>query len=326
MIKRIIISFIAVILLHNFASPQQNIDIGIFKSTISGEVDVKLKPDFIITGSILTNVQFTVRWDSSANVSINPSSIPPYLINPQGAAVNHNGYMYQTFASSPNCTLNWNSGQEYVVLSFTHSNCVEFELVQDTWTQANNGDFYTELLGVDHTGVFYHPVTEIIPVVYLGKDTSICVYNNLELDAGNPGSGFLWSNGETTQKISVDASSLGVGAYNYGVTVTAQNGCTASDSRLVIIDPCTGMNDIKPNNIDIFPNPTNGEIFINTADKSNSFQIKIFDLCGIIVSGNIYANNLDKHTLDLSNLSPGVYLLKLSCNEFSCSERIVLMN
>ncbi len=181
--KRIIQYTLVWFLIPCLAFAQQNIDIGIFKSTTAGEVEIKLRPNFSITNNFLTNVQFTVRWDSSANVSVTPASIPPYLITPQGAAVYHNGYIYQIFASSSNAALNWNSGQEYMVLSFSYSDCVEFELVKDAWTQANNGDFYIELLGFDHTGVFYNLKTNILPKVNLGKDTIICVYNTLEPNA-----------------------------------------------------------------------------------------------------------------------------------------------
>jgi len=325
--KRTIHYIFVLFLIPCIAFTQPNIDIGIFESTTAGEVEVKLKPGSNISNSFLTNVQFTVRWDSSANVAIVPSSISPYLITPQGTAINHNGYVYQIFASSPNCALNWNSGQEYVVLSFTYSGCVEFEVAQDNWTQTNNGDYYVELLGVDHTGMFYHAVTNIIPFVDLGKDTTICVYQTVELDAANPGSFFMWSSGETTQKIVVDSASHIPGSYLYSVTVTNQYGCSSADTILIIVDPCTGMNVLKQDNIDIFPNPTYGEIFIDTANKSGSMQVHVFDLCGIEVGEhNIYANNLDKQTLDLSSLSAGIYLLKLSCNDFSYSERIILMN
>lgn len=305
---------------------QQKIDIGVFESSTNGVVEVRLKPDFTISSNFLTNVQFTVRWDSASNVTINSTSIPPYLIDPQGSPLFYNGYYYQIFASSPNCALNWTSGQEYVVLSFTHSGCVDFELLNDSWTQANNGDFYVELLGIDHTGIFYQKITDIIPDVYLGKDTSICVYQNIELDAGNQGAAYLWSNGETTQKIIVDGATIGVGAYNYGVTVTAQNGCSASDSRLVIVDPCTGLNDVKKNNINIYPNPSQGEIYIDTANKTGSYILNVINICGTEIRNFNFMAERYPYILDLSQLTAGLYFLKLSCGDSYYLNRIVLLN
>lgn len=67
------------------------------------------------------------------------------------------------------------------------------------------------------------------PVIALGADFSACV--NTLLDAGNPGASYLWSNGDTTQTVSVTAS----GTYN--VMVTDSNNCSASDTVAVVINP-----------------------------------------------------------------------------------------
>lgn len=65
-----------------------------------------------------------------------------------------------------------------------------------------------------------------LPVVNL-SNLFICAGVSSTLNAGNPGSTYLWSNGQTTQSVSV--SSAGI----YAVTVTNQFGCTAGDSSIV---------------------------------------------------------------------------------------------
>ena len=66
------------------------------------------------------------------------------------------------------------------------------------------------------------------PVVELGENLSVC--DEVTLDAGNPGSDYLWSTGETTQTITVTASG------DYTVTVTNPvSGCTANDAISVTI-------------------------------------------------------------------------------------------
>ena len=64
------------------------------------------------------------------------------------------------------------------------------------------------------------------PTVNLGADAAICSGSSITLDAGNPGAGttYNWSNGATTQTISVSTPGT------YTVTVT-RNGCSASDSK-----------------------------------------------------------------------------------------------
>ncbi|MFA9370079.1 MAG: hypothetical protein ACERIH_00005, partial [Labilibaculum antarcticum] len=61
------------------------------------------------------------------------------------------------------------------------------------------------------------------PVVDLGIDQETCSGGTITFDAGNVGSTYLWSTGETTQTISVSTSG------NYSVTITDANGCSASD-------------------------------------------------------------------------------------------------
>lgn len=60
------------------------------------------------------------------------------------------------------------------------------------------------------------------PVQMLGPDTSIC-FSTVLLDAGNPGSTYLWSNFMTTQTITV-------GTGTYTVTVTDSSGCSVMDT------------------------------------------------------------------------------------------------
>jgi len=63
------------------------------------------------------------------------------------------------------------------------------------------------------------------PVVNLGPDTSICL-TTLILDAGNPGSTYLWSNLATTQSVTV-------GSGTYSVVALDPSGCFDADTIAV---------------------------------------------------------------------------------------------
>lgn len=60
------------------------------------------------------------------------------------------------------------------------------------------------------------------PSVDLGSDSTLC--GSLSLDAGNPGSTYSWSTGDTSQVLTVSSSA------NYSVVVTDVNGCENTDS------------------------------------------------------------------------------------------------
>ena len=63
-----------------------------------------------------------------------------------------------------------------------------------------------------------------VPVVDLGNDTVLCGDASLILDAGNPGSTYLWSTGESTQQITVVK-----GQQTISVEVSNFAGCTVED-------------------------------------------------------------------------------------------------
>jgi hypothetical protein len=72
--------------------------------------------------------------------------------------------------------------------------------------------------------------------VVLGEDTSFCESQMLVLDAGYPGAHYLWSNGDTTQKIYVTTTS-----GDYSVFVDAGINCQARDTINVHIDPLPSL-------------------------------------------------------------------------------------
>ncbi|MCB9236093.1 MAG: T9SS type A sorting domain-containing protein [Bacteroidia bacterium] len=71
---------------------------------------------------------------------------------------------------------------------------------------------------------------DTLPVVNLGADTSICIFDSLTLDAGSPGSMYAWSTLEISQSITVTA------AGPYFVQVTDLNGCKGSDTLVLSLD------------------------------------------------------------------------------------------
>lgn len=79
-----------------------------------------------------------------------------------------------------------------------------------------------------------------LPVVNLGPNLNLCGVNSQVLNAGNGGSSFLWSNGSTSQQITVTSSG------NYSVTVTNANNCSASDAVQVNLNslPIDALTDV----------------------------------------------------------------------------------
>jgi hypothetical protein len=79
----------------------------------------------------------------------------------------------------------------------------------------------------------------VVPTVALGQSQLLCNGQTATLDAGNPGSNYLWSTGATSQTITVSA------AGTYIVNVTNPNGCVGRDT--VEIDVSTLAVNLGPN-------------------------------------------------------------------------------
>lgn len=69
------------------------------------------------------------------------------------------------------------------------------------------------------------------PVVNLGPDQTLCNGQSATLDAENPGSTFLWNNGQTNSQLLVSSSGT------YSVTVTNSDNCSTTDAVTITVMP-----------------------------------------------------------------------------------------
>jgi hypothetical protein len=149
------------------------------------------------------------------------------------------------------------------------------------------------------------------PVVELGADTIICHNTTITLDAGNPGATYMWSTGETTKTIMIDAEDYDYGDYDFSVQVTNESGCENSGDITVEIKDCTSIDENQQLiNMQVFPNPNTGVFSIHmNANSAQPVSIRIVGLTGKTVYEALDVNILSKHTfeIDLSDLASGVY-------------------
>jgi hypothetical protein len=85
---------------------------------------------------------------------------------------------------------------------------------------------------------------------------------------------------------------------------------------------CSGsvdINEYQSNNLHIYPNPTTGDLFISSNIKINN--ISVYNIIGKEVISDAKTNN---NLLDISQLSNGVYFIKISVNNTTVTKKIVL--
>ncbi len=147
------------------------------------------------------------------------------------------------------------------------------------------------------------------PVLDLGPDTLICQNQTLLLDAGNHDT-YIWSNGATSQTILIDGLQYPEGNYTYSVTVTNANGCTNTDDIIIIIDPCTSIENNENISCRMYPNPAKEWIALENLPVQSYIEI-------IDNNGNKVYEFMNKHSiekLDIQSLSAGIYLIKITNN------------
>ncbi|QOD61777.1 T9SS type A sorting domain-containing protein [Polaribacter haliotis] len=101
-----------------------------------------------------------------------------------------------------------------------------------------------------------------------------------------------------------------------------------TNSQIVIIEatlqsPCASLKIKNPyiEELNIFPNPTNGKISIKGINKSLTSQVKIYDVKGSLVfTKKISYNNI----LDVSRLNNGFYFLKYENSEKKVTKKLII--
>jgi len=159
------------------------------------------------------------------------------------------------------------------------------------------------------------------PVINWANDTLVCSVNSIVLDAGAGMTSYLWSNGATTQTITVDSTGIGLGAKYFKVDVVL-NTCSASDSILVNFIYCTGIdNKLNDKDISIYPNPTSGVIYIESNNINvEGVNVKIYST----VNQLVYDAVLTENKINLSDLQSGYYFIMIETEKGILTKPIII--
>ena len=125
-----------------------------------------------------------------------------------------------------------------------------------------------------------------------------------------------------TASIVTDVSTVDtqtVGSYTVTYNVSDASGNTAVEVTRTVIVEDSSLSSIDGDNetlkVIMYPNPTSDKIHIKGL---NSFDLKVYNRLGQLI---LKANNT--HTIDVSDLSVGIYLLEVSDGVRSSTKRFV---
>jgi len=241
------------------------------------------------------------------------------------------GTYYDNYTSALGCdsvyALNLSIGQEYAFAE-NHSICAGESYMWHGAAYSTAGTYtkpYSTIHGCDSTYTLNLSVNQL-PVVSLGNDTTICAdEETITLDAGNTGATYIWSeNGATTQSIQFTCTGCNPGVYPIWVAV--DNGCTASDTININIQLCDIIDESGNILLSLYPNPTEGLVYLSTNGMYNDVQITLTHADGRIIYQGLLQNlsgSAELKEFDLSQYAAGFYFLHISSDVHSKTIKIV---
>ncbi len=166
------------------------------------------------------------------------------------------------------------------------------------------------------------------PMVDLGVDTIICHNIMYPLDAGNEGSYYLWSTGDTTQTMIFDANNYDYGVYDISVMVTNEFACVSSDTVNIEILDCTSIDEFSSQlTLKVFPNPNDGMFTVDLqTELMDQLNMSIVDQKGQVVyeQMNFKVGGQKKLEINLNAFPKGVYHLRVYNDNGSVNKKIVV--
>ena len=124
---------------------------------------------------------------------------------------------------------------------------------------------------------------------------------------------FLWNDTSTDEDID------SISNETYTVIVTDDNSCSETYAGIVV--PITSINEISNNDvINIYPNPTKGELYITNAENST---IYVYNIIGEVLYS--IDNAATVNTIDISSFAEGAYIVKVVSDKYVITKKINLV-
>ncbi|GAL66671.1 T9SS type A sorting domain-containing protein [Jejuia pallidilutea] len=173
------------------------------------------------------------------------------------------------------------------------------------------------------------PLITLVSMVAPSPDWFIAV-NGENLRSGNPAVNNGWRDTFTMDVFVYDAGTDSGADYTSGnlitnprTPITMVTGSPINGNRMATVtftyNSSTLSNDVRNvfENIEVFPNPTTDKFTISNIRNTNLKRIEIYSLLGKLSKTIIVNNTTNNLEVDVSNLTSGIYLLKLKNEEDS---------
>ena len=161
-----------------------------------------------------------------------------------------------------------------------------------------------------------------------GGTINVCLNEPFNLVSGLSGVVDLdgvWYNNGTMETLPGSVDTSGTAGGNFTYTYTATNGVCPDETSIVTVvvnsgcDFTAGLDELSAH-FELYPNPTRSTVQLSLT-STGSASVVLTDLNGKVLSSQVVDET--QTTLDLSNYTPGVYLITVQMGEQVVTERII---
>ena len=161
--------------------------------------------------------------------------------------------------------------------------------------------------------------------------TYVCI-GSLDTLTGSP-SGGLWTTSNGNASVDVHGIISGLQPGLDTLTYTYTNKCNSASRNVVMtvysaLTCPDGVHDISQahtEGIGIYPNPTTGSVHITAPDFGAKCRIMVLDMYGrSVMEVDAVLNTSNAVDLDMSNLSKGAYLIKMTDGVITANQKLVV--
>ncbi len=136
---------------------------------------------------------------------------------------------------------------------------------------------------------------------------------------------WIFHDGQVLNETNVSKAYLSEGTYTIKLIARNYNCVDSVQKTIVVIKPSLVSNDksFDPLQVLVYPNPTEGKLFLSFEQPIQNFQVELFDINGKNVAFFNEQLSSQNFKMDISHLLSGVYVLKLQSSNQQTIIRII---
>ncbi len=157
-----------------------------------------------------------------------------------------------------------------------------------------------------------------LPTISAGEDQTICPGISVTLNAIG-GINYQWNNGVIN-----GISFIPTATQNYIASGSDINGCSNSDTVLVTVIDCTGLEEQDDVTVSVYPNPIQDVLHFDF-NQVITGAIELLSVEGKLIS-HVQINDLETYQMDLSSLAFGPYFIRMCLNGQVKSLKVIKAN